>query len=265
LSYILEKIYNNSYAAILNFKILKPLGLNDTYFGSKIKSQKSECYSYHFKNGWVKSTETDLSIPMGAGAIVSTPTDLTAFTERLFSGKIISKQSLALMKTMNDFHGIGIGMGLLACTNFGKKSYGHNGAIDGFASLLSYSPDEKLTVALTSNGSIYPVDSVLSCALSCYFNRPFAMPNFTYVAVEPKVLKQYLGHYTSQQLPLKIEITTIENKLFGQVKGQPVFPLEATAANIFRFEQAGLFLEFDANKKQMILKQGGQEFLFTKE
>ena len=56
-----------------------------------------------------------------------------------------------------------------------------------------------------------------------------------------------------------------ENKLFGQVTGQPTFPLEATATNSFKFEPAGIVLEFDANKKQMILKQGGREVLFTKE
>ena len=59
--------------------------------------------------------------------------------------------------------------------------------------------------------------------------------------------------------------TETDAQLFGQVKGQPVFPLEPTAQNIFKFEQAGLLLEFDADKNQMILKQGGQELIFVKE
>jgi len=265
LSYILEKIYRKPYATILNTKIIKPLGLKNTYFGRKIQIQNEESYSYHFTNNWDKATETDASIPMGAGAIVSNPTDLNAFIGHLFKGKIISVKSLAIMRTMNDYHGIGIGMGMLSFTNFNKKSYGHNGAIDGFQSILSYSPGEKLSVAVTSNGSNCSIDSVLACALSSYYNKTFEMPVFSSVDVKPEVLNLYLGQYASQQIPIKMAITKKENKLFGQVTGQPTFPLEATATNSFKFEPAGIVLEFDANKKQMILKQGGREVLFTKE
>lgn len=265
LSYILEKIYKKKYGAILDAKIIKPCGLKDTYFGSTIQIQNNESYSYHFVNKWDKTTETDLSIPMGAGGIVSNSKDLTVFIEQLFKGKIISQRSLSVMKTTTGYHGIGIGMGILEFTNFGKNSYGHNGAIDDFKSLLNYFAGEKLSIAITSNGSIYPVDSVLSCALNCYFNTLFIMPAFNYVALKPAVLDLYLGQYASQQIPLKVLITRNENKLFGQVKGQPPFPLEATAENIFRFEQAGIILEFDTNNKQMTLIQSGQKFLFTKE
>ncbi len=37
--------------------------------------------------------ETDMSIPHGAGAIVSTPTDLVKFISALFDGKLVSKES----------------------------------------------------------------------------------------------------------------------------------------------------------------------------
>ena len=265
LSYVLEKIYKKSYSAILYSEITRPLKLKNTYFGSNIQIQKNESYSYHFKKEWLKGTETHLSIPMGAGSIVSTPTDLTVFIEQLFNGKIISHKSVSLMKVMNQYQGMGIGMGMLEFSNFEKKSYGHNGAIDDFKSLLCYFPEEKLSIALSSNGIVYPINNVLLCAISSYFNKPFALPTFNYVDLEPEVLEFYLGQYTSLQIPLNIAITKNGNILFGQVKGQPAFPLEATAANIFKFDQAGLVLEFDANKKQMILKQGGKEFLFTKE
>jgi D-alanyl-D-alanine carboxypeptidase len=265
LSYILEKIYKKKYGAILYSKIIKPLGLKDTYFGNTIQIKNNESYSYHFVNKWDKATETDLSIPMGAGGIVSNAADLTVFIEQLFKGKIISQQYLSVMKTINEYHGIGIGMGILAFTNFEKKSYGHNGAIDDFKSLLNYFPEEKLSIAVTSNGSVYPIESVLSCAMNSYFNTPFTIPTFNYVVLKPAVMDLYLGQYASQLIPLKIVITKNENKLFGQVKGQPPFPLEATAENIFRFEQAGIVLEFEAAKKQLILIQSGQKFLFTKE
>lgn len=261
LSYILEKIYQTPYAKILQSKIINPLGLKNTSFGSKTNLQNNESYSYSFDDKWVKEAETDVSIPMGAGALLSTPTDLTIFIEQLFAGKIISEKSLALMKTMNEKYG----MGMFELPYFEKRSYGHSGGIDGFQSVLTYFPEEKLAVALTSNGLVYANNNVLLCALSAYFNKPFEIPTFKSVDLTTAALDLFLGNYSSAQIPLKIAITRKENKLFAQATGQPSFPLEATSANSFQFEKAGLVLEFNTDKKQMTLKQAGNEFLYTKE
>lgn len=261
LSYILEKIYKKDFASVLNMKIIKPLGLKDTYFGGTTNIQNNECYSYSFEGKWNKETETDMSIPMGAGSLVSNPTDLAFFIEQLFAGKIVSSKSLALMKTMTDNYG----MGMFEFPYFEKKSYGHTGGIDGFQSVVSYFPEEKLAIALTSNGVSYTNNNVLLCALSSYFNRPFEIPTFKNVEVSPTILNSYLGQYASPQIPPKISITEKDNQLFAQATGQATFPLEATSDTVFKFEQAGVVLEFNSSKSQMTLKQGGKEFLFTKE
>lgn len=261
LSYILEKVYGEPYAAILNKKIIKPLRLENTYFGAKTNLQKNECYSYNYKGKWTKEAETDLSIPMGAGALVSNPTDLTAFIQQLFAGKIISDKSLALMKTINE----GYGMGIFETAFFDKKGYGHNGGIDGFQSDLRYFPEEKLSVAIISNGLIYSNEQIMTCALSSYFNKPFEIPTFQTIAFKPEELASYLGNFKSDKIPVKIAITQNDNQLFAQATGQAAFPLEATSLKSFKFDKAGVVLEFNDNKTQMTLKQGGKEFLFVKE
>ena len=53
--------------------------------------------------------------------------------------------------------------------------------------------------------------------------------------------------------------------MLAQATGQPSFPLEATAVNVFKFDQAGVVMEFNADKKEMTLKQGGKDYLFKKE
>ena len=90
------------------------------------------------------------------------------------------------------------------------------------------------------------------------------MPTFNSLELKPEVLDLYIGQYSSTAIPIKIDITRNENKLVAQATGQPSFPLDATATNVFKFEQAGIVLEFNPEKKQMTLKQGGKEFLFTK-
>ena len=86
LSFILQKIYKKTYADLLKEKITKPLGLSDTYFGSAVNVTKNEANSYRYNSTWEKETETHTSIPMGAGGIVSTATDLVKFAYALFSG-----------------------------------------------------------------------------------------------------------------------------------------------------------------------------------
>lgn len=260
LGYILEKVYKEEYSVILNEKITNPLNLTKTFFGGKINPNSNEAFSYDFKETWQKEPETDMSIPAGAGALVSTPTDLVIFIEGVFNGKIISQKSLEIMKTIKD--GYGSGMFLLACA--GETNYGHDGTIDRFRSVVTYLPDDKLAIAILSNGSVYKNEAVLLCAVSSYYNKPFVLPTFENLLIPINTLEQYTGEYSSEQLPIKITIGINENQLTAQATGQKAFHLDASSETIFKFEKAGIVLEFDAQKKQMILKQAGQEFKLNK-
>jgi D-alanyl-D-alanine carboxypeptidase len=260
LSYILEKTYKKPYKTILNDKIVKPLGLKNTYVGSKINIQNNESNSYSFSEKWIKGPETDMSIPMGAGAVVSNPQDLTMFIEKLFSNAIISESSLKQMTTLQDNYG----MGIFQYPFYEKKSFGHTGGIDEFSSILSYFPEDKLAVALTSNGRTYDNNDIMIAALSAYNNKPFTIPTFKTITLKSEDLDPYLGEYSDAGFPMKITITKEDTKLFAQATGQSAFPLEPTEKNNFEFKMAGIKLEFKPNEKQMILKQGGGKFTLTK-
>lgn len=261
LSYILEKVYRKTYKDILGQKIIKPLGLQNTHFGGKIDVNKNECNSYSFKGGWYKETETNMTIPMGAGGIVSTPYELNKFMEGLFAGKLISTASLDQMKTIKDNYG----MGLFKIPFYDKRGFGHTGGIDGFSSTVSYFPEEKLSFALTSNGSNYTNNDIAIAALSCYFNKPFSIPDFKTVDLKSEDLDKYLGGYSSKEMPLKIMITKNDNQLIAQATGQSSFALDATAKDKFEFKPAGIVLEFLPENKQMIMQQGGRKFVFSKD
>ena len=261
LSFILEKVYKKPYGEILTEKIIKPVGLKNTYFGGKINLKNNEANSYHFENGWKNETETEMSIPIGAGAIVSTPSDLLQFATALFNGKIISEKSLKLMETIKDNYGYG-----LFQMPFGtKKAFGHTGGIDGFRSNYGYFPEEKVGFALTSNGSNYNNNDIAIAILSAAFNQPFGIPDFKKVEISSAELDQYLGIYSSKDIPLKITITKNDTTLMAQATGQSAFPLDVSGKNIFKFDQAGIVLEFNPADKTLILKQGGKIYNFTQE
>jgi CubicO group peptidase (beta-lactamase class C family) len=262
LGYIIEKVGGKPYREALKERITAKIGLNDTYLGAgKTDVGKNESFSFNYIKDWKQETETDLSIPGGAGAIVSTPSDLTKFIQALFDGKLVSPESLALMKPVKDKYGSGIILYPLE----GKTFYGHGGGIDGFSSLLIYHPEEKLALAYSTNGKGYPVTKIVSGVLDIYQNKPFQIPTFETVAVSPEVLNKYVGVYSSPQAPVKFTITRDNATLLVHRTGQSTVPLEAAAQNKFIFEATGVVLEFDSEKNQMTFKQGAREIVFTKE
>ncbi|MFA6401781.1 MAG: serine hydrolase domain-containing protein [Salinivirgaceae bacterium] len=261
LSYILEKTFNKLYADLLQEYIIKPVGLQNTYFGGKIVSSKNECKSYSFSGGWKLEPETDISIPLGAGGIISTPSDLTIFSNALFGGKLLKPESLEIMKTIIDNYGIG----LFQIPFYDKVSYGHTGGIDGFSSVFSYFTDGNISYALTSNGTSYNNNNISIAVLSAVFDKPYDIPEFSTYEVSSEVLDKYLGVYSSKEIALKITVTKDNNTIVAQGTGQTALPLEATAKDIFKFDQAGAVFEFNPTDKTMILKQGGGQIKFTQE
>ena len=258
LGYIIEKVSKQSYSKYLRNRITSKIGLSDTYVGTKTDIKKHESFSYKFSDGWKQSTETDMSIPGGAGAIVSTPGDLVKFIEALFSLKLVSSGSLAQMKTLTE----GYGMGMFQIPFYEKQAYGHNGGIDDFASTLSYFPEDNLALAYCTNGQVYPMNSILIGILSICFDRPYSIPTFN---LKTEDLDKYLGVYSTAQIPLKITITKNAITLFAQATGQQPFPLDPTEKDKFKFDPAGITVEFNTDKKEMTLKQGGENVVFTRE
>ncbi len=261
LGYIIEEVSKEFYSKYLSKRITSKIGLSNTYVGAKIDTKKNESFSYRFSNGWEQVSETDMSIPAGAGAIVSTPAELTKFIESLFALKLVSRSSLEQMKTMTD----GFGMGMFQIPFYEKRAYGHNGGIDGFASNLAYFPEESLTVAYCTNGQVYPMNNILIGVLSIYFNKPYSIPALITISLKTEDLDKYLGVYSTTQIPLKITMTKDNTTLISQATGQSSFPLEATGKDKFEFDPAGIVMEFNPDKNEMTLKQGGQTVVFTKE
>lgn len=261
LSIILEKTYNSNFKDLIREKISEPLNLKNTYLGNTININNRESNSYNYTTNWTKETETNMSIPLGAGAIVSTSTDLTKFIEALFDEKIITKQSLEKMITITD----GYGMGIFQNQFNDKKSFGHTGGIDAFSSVLSYFPEDRLSIALCSNGTSYKNNNIIIGALSSYFNKAFTIPTFEKIEISEVDLKKYVGIYSSKEAPIKFTITQEKDILFAQGEGQPKVALTYKGNHKFSFEQVGAKFEFSPELKTFTLKQRGAEFIFNKE
>jgi D-alanyl-D-alanine carboxypeptidase len=262
LGLILEKVYKKSYADLIKAKITKPLKLTLTGVGGKIDTSKDQAKSYQFVNGnYLTAPETDMSVPVGAGNIVSTPRELLTFILGLENGKLIKKESVDKMKNFIDDYGYG-----LVKFPFEKYSgFGHNGAIDGFRSELVYFPELKTAVSFITNQEDIDSDEIFNRMMAAAVGKDFEMPNFKDVAVSADVLKKYEGNYKTKDFPLDIKIFVENGVLKGQATGQGAFPLEAVSENEFKFDMAGIKIKFNTEKNTMDFAQGANKFTFKKE
>lgn len=262
LTFIIEDITKKDFSEVLQERIVKPLDLKNTYFGAKINSDKNEAFSYKRRKNWLSETETDMSVSLGAGGLVSTPTDLNIFFSALFNGKLLKAETFEKMIDVKDKYGYGI----MKIPFEDKLVYGHGGGIDGFASMAYYFPEEKVAYSFSLNGLSMNSTELLKAPLKIYFGEEYELPVFK-KEYEPVLsdLKSYEGTYSTPMLPIKLKIFIEDGVLLAQGTNQPSFMLNPVEKNQFKYDPAKLNIEFKPSENKLILSQGGGVFELTKE
>jgi CubicO group peptidase (beta-lactamase class C family) len=258
LGYIIETLTKKSYAENIQTRIVKKANLLNTYFPQgKIETSVGESYSYLF-NGtkWEKVEEWENSIAYSAGALISTPADLTRFMYALFDGKLIKPSSLEQMKEIKE----GYGKALMQFPFGERRFYGHTGGIENFRAVVGYYPTEKLGISLIVNGDNFNRNDIMIGVLSIYYKMPFPFPKFN--KIEASELVKFTGTYSSKELPLKMTVSEKNGELLAQASGQSSFPLTFKEEKTFIFAPAGIEMIFGENS--FVLKQGGMSFNFSK-
>ena len=84
------------------------------------------------------------------------------------------------------------------------------------------------------------------------------------IVVANDTLQAYTGVYKNPDFPLDISVFIENDTLMAQATGQGAFPLTATSTTAFRFAAAGIVIEFEQDKKQLTLSQGGVDTVMNK-
>lgn len=261
LGYIIEDILHQSYSDVVNQNIISKLNLKNTFYGGSVNCKNNEALSYEFIGSkWIEQKSSDMSLPGGAGAIVSTSKDLAIFIDALFNNKLINSNSLKQMMVFKD----GSGMGIFSFPFYERKAFGHTGGIDSYHSMLTYFVKDSLSISYCTNGEVYPMNDILIGVLSCCFNKKYELPTFTKSKSAPTDLLKYVGVYFNSTLNMSVKIDQLNKSLIAQASGQPSFPLDFFEPDKFKYDKAGVIMEFDTKNSTMLLKQNGASFPFKK-
>ncbi|WP_256006319.1 serine hydrolase domain-containing protein [Pedobacter deserti] len=262
LSYILEDITGKSFNKLLETRIVKKLGLKSSVAGVPNNS-KNEAMPYARISSWTDIKDIYFPNVIGVGDILSTPADLLVFMNALASGKLLSAERYADMRTFTGQSRLA--RGLMKVPFYEYWGLGHGGDTYGTHSILYHFKESGISIAFCVNGLNYPINDISIALLSAAYNKPLQIPSFKSLDLTPAELDPLTGTYSSAGLPFTITVTRNGSSIIAQASGQSALPMEAVTKSRFKFDGAGIVLEFDTQKKEMLLKQHGHSFVFSKQ
>lgn len=261
LSFIIEEILDREYHKIVKENIISKLGLTNTYYETELKENLRNSESYKYQNAqWKEQRNDNVGIHKGAGALVSTPVDLTIFINALFNNKLIDSKSLVKMTRTSKEYGLGIFE-----FNFdGIKGYGHEGRINEYYTSLLYIPANNVAISHCSNGILYPRDDIIKKVVKICHGDPVTIPDFKSENIKPQNLDTFIGKYKSKFMPIEVVCEKKNDQLTIETKGT-TFKVKPIENNYFMNVEAGYFFEFIPSKDQLLIKETDNVYLLEKE
>ncbi|WP_167149271.1 serine hydrolase domain-containing protein [Actinomyces sp. ZJ308] len=162
LGMLIERVSQRPVGEQIDQRIVKKLKLSHTYFPASgdrsIKGTHPQGYHVNADGKLEDITEMDPSWGWAAGAMISTPSELNAFFQALFDGRLLSRASIEEMKAnaLDASSRLGpgavYGLGLIGYTlSCGGTAWGHGGSIHGYETHNAVGPDgTAATFALTA-------------------------------------------------------------------------------------------------------------------
>lgn len=202
---IIEKVTGQSYEKVLKEKILDPLGMKNTgydHHGTLIEKRASGYQ--RTASGYTNAPYLDMSIPYAAGSMYSTVEDLYLWDQALYTDRVVSAKSKALMFTPN-LENYAYGW-VVTEAQFGNgavpvPTIRHGGGINGFNTMIVRFPEQRHLIVLLDNTSQGPsVDRLETALTNILFNRPYSLPRMSiaealFQTIRDKGLEAGLAQY----------------------------------------------------------------------
>lgn len=184
---IIEKVTGKSYEQALKENILDPVGMKNTGYDhhNTIIPKRATGYS-KTPDGYTNAAYLDMSIPYAAGSMYSTVEDLYLWDQALYTDKLISAQSKALMYKpfLQDYaYGWVVRNASFKQNDQPIQVITHGGGINGFNTTIVRFPKEKhLIVMLDNTGGGY-LDRLSDSIAKILYNQPYELPKMSMVSM----------------------------------------------------------------------------------
>jgi CubicO group peptidase (beta-lactamase class C family) len=221
LGVLIEKVAGKPYARYLREDLLRELDLPRTRYGGNGEIIAGRVEGYRLVEGELQNDESiGMSQPGAAGALVSTAGDLVRWQRALASGQVVGAESYGLMTTphvLADGKATRYGFGLAASELGDHRSVGHGGGINGFNSMLTYYPNDGLSVAVLSNSEALGSGKIAERIARAVLGVESKVEDLPVSAAE---IERLSGNYHLEGTPLDMRLWGEGERMFTQATGQ---------------------------------------------
>lgn len=237
LGHLVEKISGISYEEFIKKNIFIPLGMKNSYYGSKSTVIPNRASGYQpVENGHKNADYLSMTLPYAAGSLMSNVDDMLLWNQAVHNNSLISEKSKQLAfknYSLNDgsaiYYGLGWGVNEMA----GSPTLEHGGGIFGYTTYGAYAPGENIYVIVLTNSNGKDPSNVALQALSAAMGRPITNVPVTLKAEE---MKQWEGAYSFNDVVRLI--TFKDGALYSQREGGQPIKLIPTGSYNYRFEDS---------------------------
>lgn len=191
---IIEHVTGKPYEQVLKENIFEPLGMKNTGYDhhATIISKRATGYG-KTQDGYSNAPYLDMSIPYAAGSLYSTVEDLYLWDQALYTDKILSAQSKALMyKPFLDSYAYGWDVRDSSFKPNGKpvQVISHGGGINGFTTTIVRFPNEKHLIVMLDNTGTGYLDRLSESIAKIVYNLPYETPKNSIVPILSKTISE---------------------------------------------------------------------------
>jgi CubicO group peptidase (beta-lactamase class C family) len=245
LGMIVEKASGMSYEQFLRENVFKPLGMANTGYDTPGLVLRHRADGYlRIDGGLARAEHIDMTVPYSAGGLYSTVEDLYLWDQALYTEKLVSKRALDTMFTpFKDGYAYGFGIG----EQYGLKTIGHGGGIEGFATFIRRFPNERATVIVLGNIQNADSQQITGAIARILLADKMAIP--VAVRVDPAALAGFAGRYQRDDQGPTTDVRVGGAGLVVKVSGQGPHELKALSPTTFfdeNLEGARFSFEKDA-------------------
>src|SRR5215217_7140689 len=189
---IIERVTGKPYEQVVKENIFDPAGMKNSGYDryDTIIPKRASGYS-NTRDGYRNAPYLDMSIPYAAGSLYSTVEDMYLWDQALYTDKVLSAPSMALMYKpflQNYAYGWVVTNASFKQNHQPVPVITHGGGINGFTTTIVRFPKEKnLIVMLDNTGSGY-LDRLSDSIAKIVYNQPYESPKISIESVLDKTI-----------------------------------------------------------------------------